>query len=172
MPGMQDDFHGQDSAETLDETNLTRDGEDIANFDSLREVRDFTAASDDDDLDGDDGELDEADFEDDSVDPDRLEAARDDEGIRRTLNPANDVDTDDDQPDDFQPNEEMSASGDPGEGGDEQNTPTEVPDGQTPDHTPEEQPMEADAHVDKQLDKGLKETFPASDPVSINPGAD
>ncbi len=31
---------------------------------------------------------------------------------------------------------------------------------------------EKDAHVDRQLDKGLKETFPASDPVSINPGAD
>ncbi|WP_172448566.1 hypothetical protein [Caulobacter mirabilis] len=30
----------------------------------------------------------------------------------------------------------------------------------------------ADPHVDRQLDKGLKETFPASDPVSINPGAD
>ena len=34
------------------------------------------------------------------------------------------------------------------------------------------QPVEADKHVDKQLDHGLKETFPASDPVSINPGAD
>ena len=34
------------------------------------------------------------------------------------------------------------------------------------------QPDEADKHVDKQLDHGLKETFPASDPVSINPGAD
>lgn len=31
---------------------------------------------------------------------------------------------------------------------------------------------DADPHVDKQLDKGLKETFPASDPVSINPGGD
>lgn len=30
----------------------------------------------------------------------------------------------------------------------------------------------ADPHVDRQLDKALKETFPASDPVSINPGAD
>lgn len=29
-----------------------------------------------------------------------------------------------------------------------------------------------DPHTEKQLDKGLKETFPASDPVSINPGAD
>jgi hypothetical protein len=34
------------------------------------------------------------------------------------------------------------------------------------------QPQEADPHVDEQLDHGLKETFPASDPVSINPGAD
>lgn len=31
---------------------------------------------------------------------------------------------------------------------------------------------DADPHVDRQLDKALKETFPASDPVSINPGAD
>ncbi len=31
---------------------------------------------------------------------------------------------------------------------------------------------DADPHVDRQRDKGLKETFPASDPVSINPGAD
>lgn len=29
-----------------------------------------------------------------------------------------------------------------------------------------------DPHTEKQLDHGLKETFPASDPVSINPGAD
>lgn len=170
MPGMQDDFHGQDSAVALDETNLTPDGEDIANFDTLREVRDFTAASDDDDLEGDDGELDEADFDDESVDTNRLEATRDDEGLRGA--PANDVDPDDGQPADFPANEEISASGDPGEAGDGSATPVEVPDGQTPDHTLEEQPTVADAHVDKQLDKGLKETFPASDPVSINPGAD
>jgi hypothetical protein len=30
----------------------------------------------------------------------------------------------------------------------------------------------ADPHVDAQLDSGLEETFPASDPVSINPGSD
>jgi hypothetical protein len=29
-----------------------------------------------------------------------------------------------------------------------------------------------DHHTEKALDKGLKETFPASDPVSISPGAD
>jgi hypothetical protein len=37
---------------------------------------------------------------------------------------------------------------------------------------PEDVPEEADPHTEKQLDHGLKETFPASDPVSINPGAD
>lgn len=29
-----------------------------------------------------------------------------------------------------------------------------------------------DRHTEKALDKGLKETFPASDPAPINPGAD
>ena len=29
-----------------------------------------------------------------------------------------------------------------------------------------------DRKTEKKLDHGLKETFPASDPVSINPGAD
>ncbi len=77
--------------------------------------------------------------------------ARADDGLRRALTPASDL------------------GGDPGEGGNE-TPPQEVPD--DGDHAPEEQPMEADEHVDKQLDKGLKETFPASDPVSINPGAD
>jgi hypothetical protein len=31
---------------------------------------------------------------------------------------------------------------------------------------------ERDPHTEKNLDKGLEETFPASDPVSISPGAD
>jgi hypothetical protein len=30
----------------------------------------------------------------------------------------------------------------------------------------------ADPHTDENLDHGLDETFPASDPVSISPGAD
>ena len=30
----------------------------------------------------------------------------------------------------------------------------------------------ADPHTEENLDKGLDETFPASDPVSISPGAD
>ena len=37
-----------------------------------------------------------------------------------------------------------------------------------PDHVRDER----DAHTEKNLDDGLEETFPASDPVSISPGAD
>jgi hypothetical protein len=34
------------------------------------------------------------------------------------------------------------------------------------------QPDASDPHTEHNLDKGLDETFPASDPVSIHPGAD
>lgn len=58
-------------------------------------------------------------------------------------------------------------------------TPSDAKDPATDDKTAQSgvndadsQPQEADEHVDRQLDHGLKETFPASDPVSINPGAD
>lgn len=37
---------------------------------------------------------------------------------------------------------------------------------------PEDVRDERDPHTETNLDKGLEETFPASDPVSISPGAD
>jgi len=37
---------------------------------------------------------------------------------------------------------------------------------------PSEAASESDPHVEENLDRGLEETFPASDPVSISPGAD
>jgi hypothetical protein len=37
---------------------------------------------------------------------------------------------------------------------------------------PNHMPDERDPHVEENLDRGLEETFPASDPVSISPGAD
>ena len=61
---------GQDQAEVLDETHLTRDGEDIANFDEIADVLDVTSAdgdADDDDLDEEfdaDGAFDEEDPDD------------------------------------------------------------------------------------------------------------
>jgi hypothetical protein len=38
--------------------------------------------------------------------------------------------------------------------------------------TPEATRAAEKKHVERQLDHGLDETFPASDPVSINPGTD
>jgi hypothetical protein len=40
--------------------------------------------------------------------------------------------------------------------------------GAAPEHVKDER----DPHTEDNLDKGLEETFPASDPVSISPGAD
>lgn len=136
------EYEPQDRAEVLDETNLTEDGRDIANFDEIPDVFDATSAEDDD--------------EGMNLDPDAaavgddLDAARDDEGrdIRR---------------------EPLSAEAD---------TPDGVPtDADKPSDLEDANPADdvdpdADPHVDHQLDKGLEETFPASDPVSINPGAD
>ncbi len=42
----------------------------------------------------------------------------------------------------------------------------------TEEHGEDREGAKAKPHVEKQLDHGLEETFPASDPVSINPGAD
>ncbi|MDO9471966.1 MAG: primosomal protein [Caulobacter sp.] len=139
----QADFEteAQDRAEILDETNLTEDGDRIANFDEIPDVFDATSAegdADDEAFDNDDAE---------AIDED-LDVARDDEGLdigREPLSAAGSepggVPTDADKPSDLEADEE-------------------------------ETDVDADPHVDRQLDKGLKETFPASDPVSINPGAD
>ncbi len=73
------DYDDQDGAEALDETNLTEDGGEIANFDELDDVLDVTQAEGDDDEDDEDVDdlLDDEDLED--VD-DELEGGRDDEG--------------------------------------------------------------------------------------------
>lgn len=143
------EIEAQDRAETLDETNLTDDGAEIANFDDIPDVYDATSAEDDDDL----NENDDEDFEEDDVEvmDDELEAARDDEGldIRR---------------------EPLTAEADePGGVPTDADRPADLEGESRPDETVD---PDADPHVDRQLDKGLKETFPASDPVSINPGAD
>jgi len=126
------EYEAQDRAEILDETNLTEDGQDIANFDDIPDVYDATSADDADEID------------------EEIDAARDDEGldIRR---------------------EPLTAEGAPiGGVPTDADTPSDLERGGNPDDIDEE----ADPHTERQLDKGLKETFPASDPVSINPGAD
>lgn len=146
----QTDFEteAQDRAEILDETNLTEDGEALANFDEIPDVFDATAAEDDDDLDEDDDEA----FEDDDVEAidDELDAARDDEGLDIRREPL------------------AADNSTPGGVPTDAEKPSDLEGGARPEDVDEER----DPHTDRQLDKGLKETFPASDPVSINPGAD
>lgn len=104
------DFDAQDNAEVFDETNLTEDGEDIANFDEIEDVFDVTQAQDDAAEDEDDDDL----LEDDELAQidDELEAGRDDEGLdieREPLDPVGGglsdedlVSDDDEDPSDYE----------------------------------------------------------------------
>ncbi|WP_425998964.1 primosomal protein [Caulobacter sp. DWR1-3-2b1] len=88
----------QDTAEVLDETNLTRDGQDIANFDEIEDVYDVTQAdgdSDEDEVDEGFDILDESELDDLA---DELEGDRDDESLevdREPLEPVTGLDEDD-----------------------------------------------------------------------------
>lgn len=156
------DGEAQDRAETLDETNLTEDGEDIANFDEIPDVYDaVTAAGDEDDdiaEDADDLSIDDDEFDDLDTTNDN---ERDDEGQDINLEPLAAHNRTSDNPEDitmgeqprsFEPNEQTDQAA------------------ASNDETPKAPPSKLS--TERQLDHGLKETFPASDPVSINPGAD
>lgn len=105
------DYDPQDVAEVLDETNLTEDGQDIANFDDIDDVYDATQAEDDaaEDEDEDYDIIDDSELDD--VD-DELEGGRDDEGLdveREPLDPVGGglsdedlVSTDDEEPSDYE----------------------------------------------------------------------
>ncbi|WP_165799338.1 primosomal protein [Caulobacter zeae] len=106
----ENDYDPQDVAEVLDETNLTDDGQEIANFDEIDDVYDVTQAEDDASEDEDDDDLlDESEF--DEID-DELEAGRDDEGLdveREPLDPVGGglsdedvISTDDEEPSDYE----------------------------------------------------------------------
>ena len=158
------DDEAQDRAETLDETNLTEDGEDIANFDEIPDVYDATSAvgdaDDEDDIeDPDDLGVDDDDF--DEVDEDTESEGRDDEGTDIDLEPLAAHNRTSDNPETSIMSEQPRSF-----------EPKPVSEGEDAhaDDKPKAPPSKLD--TDEQLDHGLKETFPASDPVSINPGAD
>jgi hypothetical protein len=149
MSNIDNDADPQDRAEVLDETNLTADGRNIANFDDVSDVYDATAAADDAELE-DDADLDEDDM-----------IERDDTGLRAGSEDRSFASDEDRIGSDQERTRNYEASGGTGDKDDA----TQVDPAEDADD-------EKDPHVDRQLDKGLKETFPASDPVSINPGAD
>ncbi len=156
------DGEAQDRAETLDETNLTEDGEEIANFDEIVDVYDAVTAQGDadddaaveaDDLGIDDDEIDDLDTTNDNED-------RDDEGQDIDLEPLAAHNRTSDNP------EEMTMGEQPRSFEPSEKTDTSI----DADDAPKAPPSKLS--TERQLDHGLKETFPASDPVSINPGAD
>lgn len=103
------DYDAQDVAEVLDETNLTDDGEGIANFDEIDDVLDVTQAEGDSDED--DEGVDDL-FEDDELDDivDDLEAGRDDEGLDIEREPLAAIAGDDEDLDDSVSDEDDSTA--------------------------------------------------------------
>lgn len=165
MTNIDNESDPQDRAEVLDETNLTEDGGNIANFDEVSDVYDATSAADDADIDDLDPERDEAEFDAAEFgalsDGGDLTEERDDAGLRTAPEDRSFAYDEDRVTTEDERSRNYEASGGTGD----ENDATQV-------DPAEAVPDEKDEHVDKQLDKGLKETFPASDPVSINPGAD
>lgn len=147
-PNMQEP-EAQDRAETLDESNLTSEAGETRQTRVGGEIANFDTIDEVYDATRAEDDDDIEGYEDDEYDPDEireaLEAARDDEGRRGAARPEPRTPADDEEtPADFE------SKTDPSE---------QVQEGSNP-------------HVEKQLEEGLKESFPASDPVSINPGAD
>ena len=144
---VNDGADAQDQAEIFDETNITRDGDDIAHPDMARDVFDVTR----EDEDSEPLEAGGADFDPDLADEAELEFELElDDGVDEPRVLADDADlvaNDDASPADYEA-DNLSDEDLRGVGYDDE-TPTE-----------------------RRLDEGLKETFPASDPVAINPGAD
>jgi hypothetical protein len=152
-PNNDQEYDDQSLAETFDEENITTDGRDIATSDMQRDVFDVTAVAEDateslepqDDFDpdrADEAELEEVVMADEDLDEPRS-FTRDDADL---------VAADDARPADFEP--EALADDDLASLGYDDADRDDL------------------ADEDARLDEGLKETFPASDPLGVKPGAD
>ena len=152
---LTEDADAQDLAETYDETNITTDGDDIAHPDMERDVYDVTSAEDDSD---EEDEEDDDDFDPDEVDEAELETMLEsDDGV--------------DEPRELTADEADRVAADGGTPADYQGG-SSSDDGQDDEESADIQPVTHSPRVERHLDEGLEETFPASDPVSISPGAD
>ena len=144
---LNDGADAQDQAEIFDETNITRDGDDIAHPDMARDVFDVTREDEDSDP------LDAGgpDFDPDLADEAELEFELDlDDGVDEPRVLADDADrvaTDDATPADYEADD-------------------------ISDEDLHKLGYDDEPRGERRLDEGLEETFPASDPVAINPGAD
>ncbi len=203
-----DGADAQDQAEVMDETHLTKDGEMIANFDTIADVYDATQepgdSDDEETVDADDYEPDDLDaleVDDDELEDDGEDPYEPDIGVEAASEDFNDRDageTDAPGADDVE-GLSLVRDADTVEGGEDDFTNfeskrlsdadiaslgygTKVAGKAKPSSsdkaargtgaTPEDVEDNRDPHTEKNLDDGVEETFPASDPVSISPGAD
>jgi len=153
-PDPPEEIEGQDLAEVFDETNITRDGEDIATPDEQRDVFDVVSAEDDADVDGVEDAQD--DFDPDSMDETEYEeVVLVDEDLdapqRPTADDADRVREGDLSPADLE--SETLSDGDLADLGYAEDSPE----------------ARARAHLEERLDEALEETFPASDPPGVSP---
>jgi hypothetical protein len=151
MPDPNDsELEGQDQAEVFDEANITEDGRDIATSDLQPDVYDATSS----DEDATDALTPEDDFDPDAADEAELEqivmAEEDLDEPRSFASDRADLVADDDI------------------------SPADLESGRIADEE-----IEALGYVDtaagrreSAIDRRLEDTFPASDPLSTNPGAD
>lgn len=190
MPDMQDDqADPQDRAETLDETNLTEDGQEIANFDEIEDVYDATQKRGDADdeqalaldaADYDPDDLDEEAIEEDDFDPDiAVKSAvgrrvggfdedrpgRDTVAGQRQVGDADAVEGGEDDFTDFQ-SRRLSDDDLTNLGYAEDRRAHEAHPG------PEDVEDNRDPKTEKRRDRTVEDTFPASDPPPTSPGAD
>ncbi len=156
MPDPEDfDPDDQDLAEVFDEENITEDGFDIATSDLQRDVFDVTSADEDanealepdDDFDPD--QADEAELEEIVMAEEDLDEPRSFARDNADLVATDDLSIADMEPTDLT-EEDFDARGDADRTG----------------------PSSLESRADRERDIGLEETFPASDPIPINPGAD
>lgn len=182
MPDVQDGYDDQDGAEAFDETNLDDHEElnEMRTFEELPDLLDVTSAEGD--RDEDEGlALDAEDFDEEAFDDDDLEeddelhyraAAADDEDEEDRA-----FDEDQVEPDSIEGLEEV-ADADLVSGGEDDFTNFQSKGlsdedldrmGYARRAATGEVADNQDPRAENALDEGLKETFPASDPVSISP---
>jgi hypothetical protein len=151
-PDETDNASGQDLAETFDEENITPDGRDIATSDTQRDVYDMTRAPED---------ADEALAPEDDFDPDEADEAELEEIVM--------ADEDLDQPRTFARDDaDLVAEGDLSPADLEAESLAED-DLEALGYAEEEPaPAPAPADLEARLDEVLEQTFPASDPFTVN----
>jgi hypothetical protein len=149
------DSDSQDLAEVFDEENITEDGYDIATSDMQRDLFDVTSTDED---------ANEALAPDDDFDPDAADEAELEEIVM--------AEEDLDEPRSFARDDADLVSDDDLQPADLEADSLDEEDLEALGYDDEAPEAQARAAGERALDRDLEATFPASDPVSPNPGAD